>query len=143
MSMDNKHKFKVISLFSGGMGLDLGLDSTDRYEIVACVEKEKVFCNTIRKNVAAGRMNPNLQIFEGDITDLDPAEVLKATGLKPGEVDLLVGGPPCQSFKHFVTKPMLGRYCYRNITGNTCHQDFRESVVLRAFSSAFHPPLQP
>lgn len=98
MSMDMKKKYKVISLFSGGMGLDLGLDSTGRYEIVACAEKERVFCNTIRKNVAAGRVNPNLQVFEGDITDLDPAEVLKAVGLKPGEVDLLVGGPPCQSF---------------------------------------------
>lgn len=96
--MDMKQKYKVISLFSGGMGLDLGLDSTARYEIVACAEKERVFCDTIRKNVAAGRVNPNLQVFEGDITDLDPAEVLKAVGLKPGEVDLLVGGPPCQSF---------------------------------------------
>lgn len=93
-----EQKYKVISLFSGGMGLDLGLDSTDRYEIVACAEKERVFCNTIRNNVAAGRVNPNLQVFEGDITNLDPAEVLKAVGLKPGEVDLLVGGPPCQSF---------------------------------------------
>lgn len=80
------------------MGLDLGLDSTGRYEIVACVEKEKIFCDTIRKNVAEGRINPALQVFAGDITHIDPAEVLKATGLKPGEVDLLVGGPPCQSF---------------------------------------------
>lgn len=93
-----EQKYKVISLFSGGMGLDLGLDSTGRYEIVACAEKERVFCNTIRNNVAAGRVNPKLQVFEGDITNLDPAEVLKAVGLKPGEVDLLVGGPPCQSF---------------------------------------------
>lgn len=96
--MDMKNKYKVVSLFSGGMGLDLGLDSTGRYEIVACAEKEHVFCDTIRKNVAAGRVNPNLKVFEADIADLDPAEVLEAVGLKPGEVDLLVGGPPCQSF---------------------------------------------
>ncbi|CAL93388.1 probable C-5 cytosine-specific DNA methylase [Azoarcus olearius] len=80
------------------MGLDLGLDRTGRYEIVACVEKEKVFCNTIRQNSAAGRINPNLKVFEGDINDLDPAQVLDSVNLKPGEVDLLVGGPPCQSF---------------------------------------------
>ncbi len=90
--------YKVISLFSGGMGLDLGLHSTRRYEIVACVEKEKVFCDTIRKNIAAGRINPKLKVFEGDINQIDPAEVLRAVGLKPGEVDLLVGGPPCQTF---------------------------------------------
>ena len=29
---------------------------------------------------------------------LDPAEILEATGLRVGELDLLVGGPPCQSF---------------------------------------------
>ncbi|MDK9722660.1 MAG: DNA cytosine methyltransferase [Rhodospirillales bacterium] len=90
--------YKVISLFSGGMGLDLGLDSTGRFEIVACVEKEKVFCDTIRKNVAAGRINPDLRVFESDILDVDPVDVLNATGLLPGEVDLLIGGPPCQSF---------------------------------------------
>lgn len=93
-----KEKYKVISLFSGGMGLDLGLDSTGRYEIVACAEKERVFCDTIRKNVAAGRVNPNLKVFEGDITNLEPSEILREVGLRPGEVDLLVGGPPCQSF---------------------------------------------
>lgn len=90
--------YKVISLFSGGMGLDLGLDSTGRYEIVASVEKEKVFCDTIRKNIAAGRVNPKLKVFEGDICQIDPDEVLRSVGLLPGEVDLLVGGPPCQSF---------------------------------------------
>lgn len=96
--MTSKQKFKVISLFSGGMGLDLGLDSTNRYEILACVEKEKVFCDTIRNNVAAGRLNPNLKVFEGDISKLSPSEILESVGLQPGEVDLLVGGPPCQAF---------------------------------------------
>ncbi len=96
--MEKKQKFKVISLFSGGMGLDLGLDATGRYEIVACVEKEGIFCTTIKRNIAAGRINPNLLVFERDISHLNPAEVLHAVGLKPGEVDLLIGGPPCQSF---------------------------------------------
>jgi len=91
-------KYKVISLFSGGMGLDLGLDSTGHYELVACVEKEKVFCDTIRANVAAGKVNPKLKVFQCDISELDPAAVLAAVGLKPGEVDVIVGGPPCQTF---------------------------------------------
>jgi DNA (cytosine-5)-methyltransferase 1 len=98
MKQGAKHRYKVISLFSGGMGLDLGLDSTGHFEIVACVELEKIFCDTIRKNIAAGRVNPNLKVFEGDITHIDPADVLEAVGLRPGEVDLLVGGPPCQAF---------------------------------------------
>jgi DNA (cytosine-5)-methyltransferase 1 len=93
-----KAKYKVISLFSGAMGLDLGLEKTGRFEVVACVEKEPSFCATIRANHALGRLSENLQVFEGDISNLDPAEVLAACGIKPGELDVLVGGPPCQSF---------------------------------------------
>lgn len=91
-------KLKVISLFSGGMGLDLGLKETDRYELLACVEKVPAYCDTIRLNREAGHLPANLKIYEGDISNIDPYEVLAATGLKPGELDVLVGGPPCQSF---------------------------------------------
>lgn len=91
-------KLKVISLFSGGMGLDLGLKETDRYELLACVEKVPAYCDTIRLNRDAGHLPANLKIYEGDISNIDPYEVLAATGLKPGELDVLVGGPPCQSF---------------------------------------------
>lgn len=92
------HTYKVISLFSGAMGLDVGLEQTGRFEVLACIEKEPSFCATIRANHAAGRLSKKLKVFEGDISDLDPADVLKACGLKPGELDVLVGGPPCQSF---------------------------------------------
>jgi DNA (cytosine-5)-methyltransferase 1 len=91
-------KYRVISLFSGAMGLDLGLERTGRFEIIACVEKERAFCDTIRTNHLAGRLHPNLRVYEGDICDLDPLNILDDCGLKPGEVDLVVGGPPCQSF---------------------------------------------
>ena len=88
----------MISLFSGALGLDLGLESTGRFEVLACVEKEPAFCDSIRTNQRAGRLPHKLRVFEGDITNVDPAEVLAACGLKPGELDVLVGGPPCQSF---------------------------------------------
>lgn len=93
-----KKKYTVVSLFSGGMGLDLGLEQTGRFRVLACVEKEHAFCDTIRTNHEAGKLDPALKVFEGDVSDLSPQSVLDAIGLKPGEVDLLVGGPPCQSF---------------------------------------------
>jgi len=98
MLSSKQRKYKVISLFSGAMGLDIGLEKTGRFEIIACVEKERSFCDTIRANHKAGRLSPDLKIFEGDISDIDPHEVLKACGLEPGELDLLVGGSPCQAF---------------------------------------------
>jgi DNA (cytosine-5)-methyltransferase 1 len=93
-----ERKYKAISLFSGALGLDLGLESTGRFDILACVEKERAFCDTIRANQRAGRLPEKLQVFEGDIAGIDPADVLAATGLKPGDLDVLIGGPPCQSF---------------------------------------------
>jgi DNA (cytosine-5)-methyltransferase 1 len=91
-------KYKVISLFSGAMGLDLGLERSGRFEVLACVELEHSFCETIRANQRAGRLSPHLKIYEGDISSMDPQFILDELGLKPGEVDLVVGGPPCQSF---------------------------------------------
>ena len=93
-----KGKYTAISLFSGAMGLDIGLENTERFEIVACVELEQSFCDTIRANQAAGRLSKKLKLFQGDISNFEPAEILKACDLKPGEIDVLIGGPPCQSF---------------------------------------------
>lgn len=94
----SNHKYKVISLFSGAMGLDLGLEKTNRFEFLACIEKEHEFCETIRINQRNGHLPSGLKVVEGDINDIDPCELLNSLGLKPGEVDLIVGGPPCQSF---------------------------------------------
>ncbi len=91
-------KYNVISLFSGAMGLDIGLEQCDRFRVIACVEKEHAFCQTIRANVKGGRLDSRVKVFEGDIAQLDPHHILDAVGLKPGELDLLAGGPPCQSF---------------------------------------------
>jgi len=91
-------KYKVISLFSGGMGLDIGMDKTGMFEVVACVEKEKAFCETIRRNRDAGRLPSHLAVFEGDIRDVSPEDVLEKTGLRAEDIDVIVGGPPCQSF---------------------------------------------
>jgi DNA (cytosine-5)-methyltransferase 1 len=80
------------------MGLDLGLEQTGRFKLCACVEQEPSFCDTIRLNQSRGRLSNDLKIFQRDITKLQPEEILAATGLEPGELDLLSGGPPCQSF---------------------------------------------
>lgn len=97
--MGRQKKYKAVSLFSGAMGLDLGLESTGGFETVACVEKEHVFCETIRHNMERGRLaRGDVVVIESDIKDIDPQEVLDLCGLEEGEVDLLVGGPPCQSY---------------------------------------------
>lgn len=80
------------------MGLDLGIEATGYFEIVACVEKVSVFCDTIRLNQKNGRLSKDLKVVEGDISILSPKDVLDAIGLRAQDIDVIIGGPPCQSF---------------------------------------------
>ena len=96
--MSAKNQFTVVSLFSGGMGLDVGLATLGRFKLMACVEKIRPFCDTIRLNHKEGRLPEDLIIEEADIKNVDAAELRKRLGLKKGQLDVLVGGPPCQAF---------------------------------------------
>ena len=75
--------YKTISLFSGAMGLDIGMHRTGRFELLAAVEKVPAFCETIRLNVGKQRLTGQPLVFEGDISNIDPHEVLAAVGLIP------------------------------------------------------------
>ncbi len=76
-------QYRVLSLFSGGMGLDLGLEKTGRFKTVACIEKEPAFCETIRQNRDAGRLPRELQVLEADLAKVDPADALNQLGIDP------------------------------------------------------------
>lgn len=97
-SMPTPPTYTVLSLFSGGMGLDVGLKKSDRYDLLACLEKVPAFCATIRHNQEAGRLGSNVRIIEADIKNVDVRHLREELGLERGSLDLLVGGPPCQSF---------------------------------------------
>lgn len=98
MLKPSQKKYRVLSLFSGGMGLDLGLEYTGRFTTVGCIEKEPAFCETIRRNRDAGRLPRDLMVMEADLSKLDPAHALAELGLDKAAIDIVVGGPPCQSF---------------------------------------------
>jgi DNA (cytosine-5)-methyltransferase 1 len=84
-------KLSVISLFSGAMGLDLGLEQAG-FQIDVAVECNKFAAETIRK------MRPNVHLIQKRIEETPTSEILKAAGLRAGEPTLVVGGPSCQSF---------------------------------------------
>lgn len=83
-------KPKALSLFTGAGGLDLGFHEMG-FDIVACIEIEPIFCKTLELN--RGRYIPeHCKVMCADIQHIEPAE------LRIGPIDMIVGGPPCQSF---------------------------------------------
>jgi len=83
-------KGPVVSLFSGAMGLDLGLEQAG-IETTLAVEVDPYCCATIRKN------RPALDVWEADVQKIS-AEAVRARLQQPKDIFLMVGGPPCQSF---------------------------------------------
>ncbi len=92
-------RLKVLSLFSGAGGLDVGLDRVGAYELLACVELESSFCATLRTNRDAGLFGePSTAVIQADLSTLQPRELMAQLGIEQGSLDVIVGGPPCQSW---------------------------------------------
>jgi DNA (cytosine-5)-methyltransferase 1 len=81
---------KVISLFTGAGGLDLGFEEAG-FEVAAAVEIDAEAVTTLRKN-------RDWTVIDRDIHTVTSKEVLGAGALGVGEADALIGGPPCQPF---------------------------------------------
>ena len=79
----------VISLFSGAMGLDIGLGEAG-LNIVIGQDFEQACVDTMRAN--------GHKVLDGDIRKIQPQEILDTTGLNVGEPFMICGGPPCQPF---------------------------------------------
>lgn len=87
-----KNKIKVIDLFCGVGGLSYGFAHDDNFEIVAA--------NEILPNMAkAYELNhPSVKVYNKDIKNFGIADLERDFGIKSGEIDLVIGGPPCQAY---------------------------------------------
>lgn len=79
----------VISLFSGAMGLDIGLSEAGLN--IRIGQDFDVDC--VKTMAANGH-----RVLGGDIRSIQPEDLLHLTNLKQGEPFLICGGPPCQPF---------------------------------------------
>ena len=81
----------VISTFAGAGGSSLGYSMAGYREVLA-VEWDDNAVATFALNF------PEVPIYHGDIAQLSVDEVLRRTGLQPGQLDVFDGSPPCQGF---------------------------------------------
>ena len=78
----------VISLFSGCGGLDLGFEKAG-FNIPVANEFDKTIWETFKVN------HPNTHLIEGDVRQITKEDIAQYID---GEVDGIIGGPPCQSW---------------------------------------------
>lgn len=80
---NNEEKFKIVSLFSGCGGLDLGFEKAG-FKIIWANEFDKAIWDTFILNF------PHTPLDKRSITDIHSSEIPEADGI--------IGGPPCQSW---------------------------------------------
>ena len=86
-------RFTNIELFAGAGGLALGLEQAG-FDNLLSNDFDKDACETLRIN------RPDWKIYCEPIEDLANRNLLELLNLKEGELDLLSGGYPCQSFSY-------------------------------------------
>ena len=91
MKIEKIKLMKSVDLFSGAGGLSCGLQMAG-FKSVLGSDIHPVYADTFARN------HPGTCVVKKDIRELSEQDILDMTGLKPGELDLMAGGPPCQGF---------------------------------------------
>jgi len=86
-------KLKIINLFSGAGGFSLGA-KRGGFDIAGSVEIDPQAISVYNKNF------PNSPLWAKDISTISANQILQNFNLKVGEIDGIIGGPPCQGFSH-------------------------------------------
>lgn len=80
---------RVLSFFTGAGGLDLGFEQAG-FQTVYATDIDRDSCETLKLNLGS-HLNSNMTVEQADILKLAPSCL-------PKNIDLIIGGPPCQSF---------------------------------------------
>lgn len=85
--------YTTIELFAGAGGLALGVEKAG-FKTLGLVEFNKDACDTLRAN------RPKWNVICDDIANISGQDLEQIFHVKKGELDLLSGGAPCQSFSY-------------------------------------------
>ena len=81
----------AIDLFSGPGGFSEGLRE-EGFNILVGVDYDENSAHTFQAN------HPESEFIHGDISEIPSEGILTTAGIEPGELDVIIGGPPCQGF---------------------------------------------
>lgn len=94
-------KIRVLEVFSGAGGLSLGFDLVKDnrgervYEVLLAVDNDKYACETLRRYFMKEYGKEDI-VFEADLTSPGThQEIIRRCN---SGIDIIIGGPPCQSF---------------------------------------------
>ncbi len=88
-----KKQFSSIELFAGAGGLALGIERAG-FSSLGLIEIDKDASDTLKLN------RPKWRVINDDIANISSQELTTYFGVRQGELDLLSGGAPCQSFSY-------------------------------------------
>lgn len=89
--MKANHSLTAIDLFCGAGGLSEGFRQAG-FHVLAGQDFDA------RAGATFSATHPEATFIGGPIQNVTPHSLLKAAGVKKGEIDVIVGGPPCQGY---------------------------------------------
>jgi DNA (cytosine-5)-methyltransferase 1 len=93
-------RFTHIDLFSGVGGFTLGVEATGLYETRLLVDSDRSAAETFKRN------RPRVPFWPKDLSTVEADELLGLVKLRPGELDVLTAGPPCQGLSKIGTRQL-------------------------------------
>ncbi|MDB9955130.1 DNA cytosine methyltransferase [Pelagibacterales bacterium] len=118
-----KKKHTYIDIFAGCGGLSEGFNNQD-FKALTHVDNDHDSCETIKTRMKFhGYMDKDISVLEKDMTNKNIIKLI-ANELNGSKIDVLLGGPPCQSFSS------LGRAkdkdSMRNDTRNYLFENYKK-----------------
>jgi len=104
----------TVDLFAGVGGLTVGLlkarsNGRPLYDVRLMVDSDPEAAHTFRMNEVNVPQSPGglRRYLVGDVLRMTPRAILEEARLRKGQLDVLVGGPPCQGFSTASTKRLI------------------------------------